>query len=118
MREPYYNEPGLEMERGTPQGDHNSKLYTEGVRVLTLQSIINVGRSPPGGMEAIVGEHLALRGQAIWTQAQAQQQGTRLIDCSGNVGGTLTAASAGCRSSIGRLLPRLQRLLGAPPAQE
>ena len=124
VREPYYNEPGLEIERGTAQGDRNSKLYSEGARVLTLQSLLHVCRSPPTGIEAIVEEHVALRGKAIWRQCKAQHEGIRLIDCSGVVkapaakgddtGALFTAASAGCRSSIGRLLPKLQAALGTP----
>ena len=144
MREPYYNEPGLEAERGSREGDQNSKLYTEGARVLTLQSLLNIVKSPPRGTEIIVQEHVALRSEAIVVQCMGQQRGSLLIDCSGIatagqgvadekpsavddqtdsttdvVEGVAeaglaapsvmsTAASAGCRASIGKLLPKLQ----------
>ena len=51
---PYYNEPGLEGERGTKEGFRSSQLYSEGARVLTLQTMLQVVRSPPKSVEGIV----------------------------------------------------------------
>eukprot|EP01061_Rhynchopus_euleeides_P021770 TRINITY_DN35524_c0_g1_i2.p1 TRINITY_DN35524_c0_g1~~TRINITY_DN35524_c0_g1_i2.p1 ORF type:complete len:412 (+),score=130.20 TRINITY_DN35524_c0_g1_i2:215-1450(+) len=53
--DPYFNEPGNERERGTPEGDKWSGEYNEGLRLATLRyAILENIKSPPAGCEEIV----------------------------------------------------------------
>jgi hypothetical protein len=53
--EVYFNEPGFEHERGTPQGDKNNNGYSNIVRYGTLKyAIIEQIRKPPQGFEEVI----------------------------------------------------------------
>ncbi len=47
VRDPYFNEPGYEMQRGTAAGMEQARLYNETTVALTLESATSVLKRPP-----------------------------------------------------------------------
>jgi len=115
VKEPYYNEPGLEAERGTSTGLRNSAIYSEGARIMSLQSLLELSRNPPSGVEELLKEHLVLRGKAILKTARLQHESNVTTDNTFDNGDALNGVrkvpfSQGFRTALGRLLPRLETL--------
>jgi ubiquitin-protein ligase len=81
VREPYYNEPGYEAERGTRRGEASSRQYDEGARLLSLQSAARLLQSPPQRAERWVRAHFAVHARAILRDAEALLAGR--ITCNG-----------------------------------
>ncbi|CAE8626099.1 unnamed protein product [Polarella glacialis] len=59
--EPYYNEPGFERERDTPQGALRSQRYNESVALSSYHLMLRVLRAPPTDFAKIVQRHFADR---------------------------------------------------------
>mmetsp|Transcript_45149 Transcript_45149/g.144619 ORF Transcript_45149/g.144619 Transcript_45149/m.144619 type:complete len:966 (-) Transcript_45149:148-3045(-) len=114
--EPYYNEPGFERERETPQGGLRSQRYNESVALSSYHLMLRVLRSPPGDFDHISKRHFAERRAAILERARGLQLG----DGGGSEGGATVAAgsssgSEGFRKSLAALLPRLEEQLPKEP---
>ena len=54
VSQPYYNEPGSEIEYGTDQGDFHSKMYNESARLLSLEHLLHTIKNPPVGMKLLI----------------------------------------------------------------
>eukprot|EP00929_Paragymnodinium_shiwhaense_P046830 TRINITY_DN23824_c0_g1_i1.p1 TRINITY_DN23824_c0_g1~~TRINITY_DN23824_c0_g1_i1.p1 ORF type:complete len:406 (+),score=89.80 TRINITY_DN23824_c0_g1_i1:187-1404(+) len=103
--EPYYNEPGFERERDTPQGGLRSQRYNESVALSNYHLMLRVLKSPPSDFDRPVQKHFAERRQAILDRARQLREG-------GGEGATGNC-SEGFRKSLAALLPRLEEAL--PP---
>merc|ERR1712151_943720 len=68
--EPYYNEPGFERERDTPQGGLRSQRYNESVALSSYHLMLRVLRTPPVDFDHIVKRHFAERRSAILERAR------------------------------------------------
>jgi len=67
---PYFNEPGVESQWGTAQGDLQKRVHANGgyerLRVATIQyAMIGHLRSPPHGMEELIRNHFRLKKRHI-----------------------------------------------------
>ena len=96
--EPYYNEPGLEAEKGTAEGEHASKLYNESARVLTLQIVLHSLSDPALASQPVVQQHY-------------RACASRIIDSCAEEA-NMSTGSAGFCASMNRLLPELRETLG------
>jgi len=102
--EPYYNEPGFERERDTPQGQLRSQRYNESVALSCYHLMLRVLRTPPCDFEGVVREHFRSRRAAILSRAQRLHEDR-------------SVCSEGFRKSLLALLPRLlEALPEASPA--
>ena len=63
--EPYFNEPGYEVERGTEQGAARSRQYNEATRLLTVQAMLYTLRRPPAGFAALVTRHFQVSAVSV-----------------------------------------------------
>jgi baculoviral IAP repeat-containing protein 6 len=70
--DPFFNEPGYERIRGTPEGDKQAREYNEVIREATIRHamIDNMRKPPPELREAIL-SHFALRRDAILANLHA-----------------------------------------------
>lgn len=100
--EPYYNEPGFERERDTPQGELRSRGYNESVALSSYHLMLRVLRAPPADFDQLAKRHFAQRRSAILDRARSLQNGE-------------TACSEGFRKSLAALLPRLEEALPKDP---
>mmetsp|Transcript_20661 Transcript_20661/g.26751 ORF Transcript_20661/g.26751 Transcript_20661/m.26751 type:complete len:792 (+) Transcript_20661:924-3299(+) len=58
VREPYFNEPGRDLQRGTPEGANASALLNADLRIKTLRyAIAEYLRFPPAGLEQVAKTH-------------------------------------------------------------
>jgi ubiquitin-conjugating enzyme E2 O len=103
--EPYYNEPGFERERDTPQGGLRSQRYNESVALSSYHLMLRVLRSPPSDFDIAVKRHFAERRPAILQRARELREGSD------------STCSEGFRKSLAALFPRLEEVLPeeAPP---
>lgn len=103
--EPYYNEPGFERERDTPQGGLRSQRYNESVALSTYHLMLRVLRTPPTDFDRLVKRHFAHRRSDILARARHLHSGED------------TGCSEGFKKSLAALLPRLEEALPeeAPP---
>lgn len=46
VKEPYFNEAGYEKQRGSQQGDENSRMYNEMVLIKLVQSMSKLVNNP------------------------------------------------------------------------
>ena len=71
VSDPYFNEPGYDRTRGTPQGDDSSKRYNNNLRLATLRhAIVSPLREPPKGLEEVVKRHFGMCRQRVLLQAK------------------------------------------------
>ncbi|KAL6063809.1 Baculoviral IAP repeat-containing protein 6 [Balamuthia mandrillaris] len=69
--EPYFNEPGYESSRGTPWGDSQSKYYTEGIRVATMQwAMTGQLRNKSSVFADVIRQHFTHRRDFILAQCE------------------------------------------------
>jgi len=103
--EPYYNEPGFERERDTPQGGLRSQRYNESVALSNYHLMLRVLRTPPSDFDRLVKRHFAHRRSDILARARHLHSGED------------TGCSEGFKKSLAALLPRLEEALPeeAPP---
>lgn len=59
VEEPYYNEPGYERTRGSPQAELQARHYSEKARLMSLRSMLRICQTPPGGFEDYTRQHMA-----------------------------------------------------------
>lgn len=102
--EPYYNEPGFERERDTPQGGLRAQRYNESVALSSYHLMLRVIRSPPGDFGAVVTRHFSERRAAILENARRMREGDD------------ATCSEGFRRSLAALLPRLEEGLPEAPS--
>mmetsp|Transcript_33163 Transcript_33163/g.53318 ORF Transcript_33163/g.53318 Transcript_33163/m.53318 type:complete len:5108 (-) Transcript_33163:115-15438(-) len=67
---PYFNEPGVESQWGTDQGDLQKRIHSNGgferLRIATIQyAMVGQLRSPPAGFENVIQEHFRLKRRHI-----------------------------------------------------
>eukprot|EP01137_Pigoraptor_chileana_P003704 Opistho-2@44285 len=68
---PWFNEPGYEKYLGTPEGDKNSSIYNQNLRVRTVQlAMLGILQSPPPCFDAAVKSHFFLRKEAVLAQCR------------------------------------------------
>jgi ubiquitin-conjugating enzyme E2 O len=67
VEDPYYNEPGYEVNRGKPESEALSRKYSEEVRIMVLHSMLI---TPPKGFEEFAKEHFKECGTSIIKRAQ------------------------------------------------
>jgi len=97
--EPYYNEPGFERERDTPQGGLRSQRYNESVALSNYHLMLRVLRTPPCDFDRAVKRHFAERRPAILDRARHLHAGDNSL------------CSEGFKKSLAALLPRLEEAL-------
>lgn len=96
--EPYYNEPGFERERDTPQGGLRSQRYNESVALSNYHLMLRVLRTPPADFEVAVKKHFAERRVRILGRARGMHDESQ-------------TCSEGFKKSLDALLPRLEEVL-------
>jgi len=57
VREPYFNEAGYEKQKGTQQGEENSRMYNEMAVLKLVQSMTKLIRNPPQPFAKEIMEH-------------------------------------------------------------
>ena len=57
VQEPYYNEAGYERQKGTQQGQENSRMYNEMAVLKLIQSMTKLLVNPPESFKTEVTEH-------------------------------------------------------------
>jgi len=57
VREPYFNEAGYEKQKGTQQGEENSRMYNEMAVLKMVQSMTKLVRNPPQPFAKEIMEH-------------------------------------------------------------
>ena len=69
--DPFFNEPGFERNRGTPEGDRQSRAYNETIREGTVRyAMIAQLRTPPTELSEAIYTHFRLRKKAILEQVR------------------------------------------------
>ena len=69
--DPFFNEPGYERNRGTPEGDQQSRSYNEAIREATVRyAMIGQLHKPTPELEEPILEHFRMRKAAILEQVQ------------------------------------------------
>ncbi|CAN8321629.1 unnamed protein product [Cochlearia groenlandica] len=74
-QKPYFNEPGYVSSQGTQAGEAHSKAYSEGVFVLSLNTMVYSMRRPPKHYEEFVRSHYFVRAQDIVKACKAYKDG-------------------------------------------
>jgi ubiquitin-protein ligase len=70
--EPWYNEPGADAMRGTPEGARKAAEYNEEIQLFTLRyAMLAQLRKPRAGLEAALGAHFRAAAPAVRAQAAA-----------------------------------------------
>jgi hypothetical protein len=103
---PYFNEAGWAGQAGSDEGERNSRLYNEQVRLVMLRTAVAALRAPPRHVAALLRAHYAAQGDAIVAAAQAEVEGGAAAP-----GGD--APSEGYRASLRRLLPAVRAAFAA-----
>ena len=69
--DPFFNEPGYERNRGTPEGDRQSRSYNEAIREATVRyAMVEQLKKPPPELQAPILDHFRLRRAAILDQVK------------------------------------------------
>uniref|UniRef100_A0A1J3HK00 E2 ubiquitin-conjugating enzyme n=1 Tax=Noccaea caerulescens TaxID=107243 RepID=A0A1J3HK00_NOCCA len=77
-QKPYFNEPGYASSAGTVLGEAHSKLYSENVFLLSLNTMVYSMRRPPKHFEEFVRSHYSVRAHDIVKACNAYQDGAPL----------------------------------------
>jgi len=78
VREPYFNEAGYEKQKGTQQGEENSRMYNEMAVLKMVQSMTKLIKSPPSPFETEIMEHFKenasklVRRLMMWKQISSE----------------------------------------------
>mmetsp|Transcript_12953 Transcript_12953/g.28730 ORF Transcript_12953/g.28730 Transcript_12953/m.28730 type:complete len:1084 (+) Transcript_12953:196-3447(+) len=126
--EPYYNEPGFERERETPEGSLRSQRYNESAALSSFHLMLRVLRAGPVDFSTEAKRHFAERRSAILERARRLQRGEVSVACcsaspaalprgagSAATGSAPGVGSEGFRRSLVALLPRLEEMLPKEP---
>jgi len=74
--EPFFNEPGWEVYRGTAYGDEQSKSYSENIRLQNIQhAMIGQLRNPSSDFADVVALHFWLKKDEILKQCERWKEG-------------------------------------------
>jgi ubiquitin-protein ligase len=105
VADPYFNEPGVEAVRGTPEGDAASARYNARLSLNVVRHAMNgMLDAPPPGFEEVVKEHFRLVGRsALEAAAKAAEEAAR--------GSADAALAAQLRAEVEGLRGRLVKLL-------
>jgi len=69
--DPFFNEPGYERNRGTPEGDRQSRAYNETIREATVRyAMIQQLKQPPAELKDAIHTHFRLRRAAVVEQVR------------------------------------------------
>ena len=69
--DPFFNEPGYERTRGTPEGDRQSRAYNETIREATIRyAMIEQIKKPSAELKQPIIEHFRMRRDAILAQVK------------------------------------------------
>jgi ubiquitin-conjugating enzyme E2 O len=99
VHQPYFNEPGYEAQRGSAEGQRNSRSYNEFARLLSLEALVAAARRPVLGLVKELEYHFKRVGPGVLEEAQRQARG----ECEG--------FSAGFSMAMQRFQPRLEAAL-------
>ncbi|KAL5018693.1 hypothetical protein ScPMuIL_004415 [Solemya velum] len=69
--EPYYNEAGYEKQRGTQQGQENSRMYNEMAILKLVQSMSQIANRPPAIFEEETKKHMLENGPRMIKRLQS-----------------------------------------------
>ena len=70
--DPFFNEPGYDRNRGTPEGDRQSRQYNETIREATVRfAMIAQLKSPPAEFKEPILTHFRMRKAQIVEQVKA-----------------------------------------------
>jgi len=121
---PYFNEAGYESQIGTLEGESNARLYNENAFLLSLRTIPIHLRAPPPPFEELVKAHFRRCGPAIISRCLKMLDTSSGPSCSEPNSDSdrdsdppfaslpRQYTSMGFRTSLQRLLPRLESALG------
>ncbi|GBG33843.1 Ubiquitin-conjugating enzyme E2 Z [Hondaea fermentalgiana] len=82
---PYFNEPGVESQWGTEQGELQKRIHSNGgyerLRVATLQhAMLSQLRNPPPGFETLIQEHFRIKKHHILATVDRWVEEAKLSD--------------------------------------
>ncbi|CAI8593124.1 unnamed protein product [Vicia faba] len=75
---PFFNEPGLEDMRGTPNGEMHSLQYNEDTFIKSLQTMVYTIKKPPKNFEDLVAGHFYSRVHDILASCKAYMEGVQV----------------------------------------
>ncbi|XP_050883056.1 putative ubiquitin-conjugating enzyme E2 38 isoform X2 [Lathyrus oleraceus] len=75
---PYYNEPGYESLRGTPNGETQARQYNQNTFILSLRTMMYTIRKPPKNFEDLVAGHFYSRAHDILASCKAYEKGVQV----------------------------------------
>ncbi|ERN20510.1 hypothetical protein AMTR_s00068p00184270 [Amborella trichopoda] len=107
---PYFNEPGYEIQKGTPHGDKKAIAYNEQTFFLSCKTMIYVLKTPLKHFEALVEEHFHSRAQAILSACRSYMDGVQvacLVDGIQDVDEGDKSSSKKFRDAVGIIYPEL-----------
>jgi len=71
IQEPFFNEPGYERNRGTPEGDRQNRQYNETIREGTVRhAMVDILAKPPDAFASTIRTHFRLRKAQILEQVR------------------------------------------------
>ncbi|XP_058754849.1 putative ubiquitin-conjugating enzyme E2 38 [Vicia villosa] len=76
--QPYFNEPGYEHSRGTPNGEKQAQQYNEKRFILSLRTMMYTIRKPPKNFEDLVVGHFYSRAHDILASCKAYMNGVQV----------------------------------------
>jgi len=69
--DPFFNEPGYERNRGTPEGDRQNRQYNETIREGTVRhAMVDILAKPPDAFASTIRTHFRLRKAQILEQVR------------------------------------------------
>ena len=81
--EPYFNEPGYQVDRGTPRGDEANAAYNAQQRYKTVElTMLNQLKKPTPEFEDVISCHFTLRKESIifmvrhWSTLNSEVKGS------------------------------------------
>ena len=109
IADPYYNEAGYEVQRGTDEGKHNSRLYSENALLISLEtSVLHIIKHPPRHFESLVVSHFKMSAGQIMSQIKKLLKGEPSSYFSTN-----SLLSSGFVATVRRVAPRVLDALAA-----
>jgi baculoviral IAP repeat-containing protein 6 len=70
--QPWYNEPGADALRGTPEGERKAREYNEEIQLFTVRhAMLAQLRKPRPGLEDAIAAHFAAAAPAVRAQCAA-----------------------------------------------
>lgn len=105
VADPYFNEPGVEAVRGTPEGDAASARYNARLSLNVVRHAMNgMLDSPPPGFEEVVKAHFKLVGAKALEAAAASAEAATKGSADAALAAQLRAEVEGLRGRLAKLL--------------